>query len=180
MILASNQVNRLGRLCQAGYQLASGDNSLRLKTLFTNVSDHFLGFKLCKYCPSCFSVLFLRQAVFNASFRPSHISFPIMRLATLLLLPLLVAAGQQPLKEKAAEWLDKAKAYMESDVPSPVDASASNVAESVVEKINIRNWQRKLAPKLDGQEDWMVFFSGGNKSCFGQCELADKAWNVCI
>jgi hypothetical protein len=103
-----------------------------------------------------------------------------MRLATLLLLPLLVAANQQPLKEKAAEWLDKAKAYMEIDVPSPVDASASNVAELVVEKINIRNWQRKLAPKLDGQEDWMVFFSGGNKSCYGLCEPAYKAWNVCI
>jgi len=103
-----------------------------------------------------------------------------MRLATLLLLPLLVAADQQPLKEKAAGWFDKAKAYMESDVPSPVNAGASKVAELVVEKINIRNWQRKLAPKLDGQEDWMVFLSGGNKSCFGQCEEVDKAWNVCI
>lgn len=98
------------------------------------------------------------------------------------LLPALITANDQiPLKEKAAGWLDKAKAYVSSatpDLPNPINAGAAKVAELKVEKINLRNYQRKLGPKLDGEEEWMIYMTGGNKSCFGRCDRADLAWNV--
>ncbi|ETI24334.1 hypothetical protein G647_03703 [Cladophialophora carrionii CBS 160.54] len=114
-----------------------------------------------------------------------------MRIPYLLsLLPLLVAADSQaPLKDKAAGWFDKAKSYVSSAVPSaipvpeiphPIDAGAAKVAENVVEKINVRNWQRKLSPKLDAEEEWMIYLTGGNKSCYGRCGPVNTVWNESV
>ncbi len=108
-----------------------------------------------------------------------------MHLSPLLLLPLLVAADQNPLVGKAYGLFDQAKAYVAGaaeslpDLPNPIDAGASKVAGRVVERINIRNWQRKLAPKPDGEEEWMIYLTGGNKSCFGKCGPMNTVWNVC-
>ncbi|EHY55249.1 hypothetical protein HRR83_009050 [Exophiala dermatitidis] len=104
-----------------------------------------------------------------------------MHISTFLLLPLLVAADQVPLKEKAAGWFDKAKSYIPSGTPpDPIDAGAAVVADRVVEKINIRNWQRKLAPKPDTEEEWMIYMTGGNKTCFGRCGNVDQKWNESV
>jgi len=104
-----------------------------------------------------------------------------MHFTTLLLLPLLVAADQAPLKDKAAAWFDKAKAYLPSGVPpSPIDAGAAKVAEQVVERISLRNWQRKLSPKPDTEQEWVVFMTGGNKSCFGRCASVDAKWKESV
>jgi hypothetical protein len=109
-----------------------------------------------------------------------------MRLpTTLLLLPLAttILAQQNPLQG----YIDKAKSYLPTalnppidpeDIPNPIDAGASKVAERVVERINVRNWQRKLAPKPDGEEEWMIFMTGGNKSCYGKCGPINEIWNV--
>ena len=110
-----------------------------------------------------------------------------MRYSLLPLLALLPAATiaaaaddqQVPLKDKAAGWFDKAKSFIPSGIPNPIDAGASAVAARKVERINIRNWQRKLSPKLEGEEEWMVYLTGGNKSCFGRCGDVDLVWNVC-
>ncbi|EXJ60817.1 hypothetical protein A1O7_04970 [Cladophialophora yegresii CBS 114405] len=115
-----------------------------------------------------------------------------MRIPYLLpLLPLLVAADSQaPLKDKAAGWFDKARAYVSSavpaaavpapEIPHPIDAGAAKVAESVVEKITVRNWQHKLAPKLDAEEEWMIYLTGGNKSCYGRCGPVNTVWNESV
>jgi len=105
-----------------------------------------------------------------------------MHFATLFLLPLLVAADQVPLKDKAAGWFDKAKAYIPSavPVPHPIDAGAAKVADQTVERLTIRNWERKLSPKLDTEEEWMVYVTGGNKSCFGRCGPVDLTWNESV
>jgi hypothetical protein len=96
-------------------------------------------------------------------------------------LPSLVTADQVPLREKAAGWLDKAKSYIPNSGPvDVVEAGAAHVAEQRVERINIRNWQRKLSPKLDTEEEWLVYVTGGNKSCFGRCGHADSTWNVSL
>ncbi|KIW18223.1 hypothetical protein PV08_02511 [Exophiala spinifera] len=104
--------------------------------------------------------------------------------STLLLLPLLVAADQQvAFKDQAAAWFDKAKAYLPNAaavVPNPIDAGAAQVADSRVEKINLRNWKSKLGPKLDTEEEWMVYMTGGNKSCFGRCGKVDLTWNESV
>ncbi|KAK5056777.1 hypothetical protein LTR84_012309 [Exophiala bonariae] len=99
----------------------------------------------------------------------------------LLLAPLLsslVTADQVPFVGKATEWFDKAKSFLPNQ--GPVDAGAAYVAEHRVERINIRNWQRKLAPKLDTEEEWLIFVTGGNKSCFGRCGHAEATWNLSV
>ncbi|KIW92587.1 uncharacterized protein Z519_06434 [Cladophialophora bantiana CBS 173.52] len=115
----------------------------------------------------------------------------------LLLLPLLVQADQVPLKDKAAGWFDKVKSFIPSGVggsasgggapsasvpvpPHPLAAGAARVAENKVEKINIRNWQRKLSPKPDTEEEWLVYLTGGNKTCFGRCGPVDAVWNESV
>ncbi|EXJ91526.1 hypothetical protein A1O3_00074 [Capronia epimyces CBS 606.96] len=104
-----------------------------------------------------------------------------MHFSTLVLLPLLVAADQQALKDKAAGWLEKAKAYIPSGPPpslnlNPIDVGAAKVEPKVVERINIRNWERKLSPKPDTEEEWLVLFTGGNKTCFGRCDTVNQKW----
>jgi len=107
-----------------------------------------------------------------------------MRLSSvLLLLPALAAAeSQNPLFEKASEWFDKAKAFIPSTPPNPVDAGAAKVAEKNVEKFNMLTWESRLRPTTTdpskGPQELMVFI-GGNTSCFGECGKVDKAWNVC-
>lgn len=94
---------------------------------------------------------------------------------------MLVAADQVPLQDMAASWLGKAKSFLPSGSPDdPIDALAAGVAGRVVERINVRNWQRKLAPQLDMEQEWMIYITGGNKSCFGRCGLVDEKWNVCV
>lgn len=101
-----------------------------------------------------------------------------MRLTALLLLPLLVAADQQPMKDKASGWFDKAKAYMDTGASAAVDAAAETVAEGGVEIITRQNWEQKLAPNWAGEQEWLLYITGGNKSCYGRCARADEAWNV--
>lgn len=82
------------------------------------------------------------------------------------------------MKEKAAAWFDKAKSYIPSGVPNPVEAGAAEVADRVVERVNVRNWQRKLLPKPDTEEEWVLLVTGGNKTCFGRCGHVYEKWNV--
>ncbi|KAH0840564.1 hypothetical protein AYO21_03893 [Fonsecaea monophora] len=112
-----------------------------------------------------------------------------MHFASLLLLPLLVAADQNPLFEKAAGWFDKAKSFIPGAAPAdsvpdplsnPLEAGAAAVADHKVEKINVRNWQRKLAPKPDTEEEWMIYVTGGNKTCFGRCAKVDTVWTEAV
>ncbi|KAK4921034.1 hypothetical protein LTR66_016696, partial [Elasticomyces elasticus] len=103
-----------------------------------------------------------------------------MRLSSLVFfaLPLLAAAEepQVPLSGKAAAWLDKAKSYIPTG--SPVNAAVSVVADKRVQKINQRNYDRVLrSPRLEGEEEWLIYLTGGNKSCFGRCEPVDQVWN---
>jgi hypothetical protein len=107
-----------------------------------------------------------------------------MRLTLLPILALLptalLADDQIPLIERVAGWFDKAKAYIPSAIPNPIDAGASAVAAKKVERINIRNYQRMLAAKPEGEEEWMVYVTGGNKTCSGRCGRIDLLWNVCF
>jgi len=66
------------------------------------------------------------------------------------------------------------------ELPNPIDAGASKVAGSVVEKINIRNWQRKMAPKADSDEEWLLLLTGGNKTCYGKCGPVNTVWNESV
>lgn len=102
---------------------------------------------------------------------------------TTLLFGAVLAQDQVPLKEKAAGWLDKAKSFIPSgtpSIPNPVEAAAAAFADKKVQKLNIRNYQRILQPKLEGEEEWLIYATGGNKTCFGRCARADAAWNGAV
>jgi len=113
-----------------------------------------------------------------------HLS-PLVLASLLSSLAVVSSADQVPLKELASAWLDKAKSFIPSgnvapSIPNPIDAGAAKVADKRVQRINIRNWQRILAPKPEGEEEWMVYMTGGNKSCYGRCGPVDLVWNESI
>lgn len=100
------------------------------------------------------------------------------------LLPLLALSGtalaQQPgMLDKLQAWAFNFKDQILATLPNPIDAGASAVAANVVQPLNMNNWQTHLWPK-ETPEEWMVYITGGNKTCFGRCGHADKTWNVCL
>jgi len=104
-----------------------------------------------------------------------------------LALPVLALAQDQiPLADRLKGWFNKATANIQSSIPSvipnPIDAGAAKVAEHVVLPINMENWKEvlKSSPSAVGgpPDEWMIFFDGGNKTCYGLCGDASKAWNV--
>lgn len=103
-----------------------------------------------------------------------------MRLSPFVaLLPALAAAQEQiPLAERVQGWLNKAKAYIPTATPAPVEKAAEKVVEKTVTPVNGSNWQSILEPSSEAQ-DWLIFVTGGNKTCFGRCAKAEKAFNVC-
>ena len=102
--------------------------------------------------------------------------------ALLLALPAIVVAQEQkPLGENVQAWFEKAKSYIPASVYSPVTAGAAKVAAENVTPLTKDNWLSVLSPSAEdswkGPETWMVFFSGGNKTCYGRCDGVEKAWN---
>jgi hypothetical protein len=106
----------------------------------------------------------------------------------LLALPALALAEEQiPLFEKVKGFLNKAKDAVTSAVPaapSPLDAGAAKVASSVQHELTVKNWKDTLTvdPTVSTPttQDWLVFITGGNVTCYGFCGNATKAWNVRI
>lgn len=103
-----------------------------------------------------------------------------MRVASLLfLLPALAAAQEQ---KPLGGWFDKIKAVVSDAVPaavvSPVAAAAAKIEEKTVTRLRWNNWESVLTPSAQEPQDWMVYITGGNKTCFGRCGQADEAWNV--
>ncbi|KAK2768502.1 hypothetical protein FQN54_000357 [Arachnomyces sp. PD_36] len=124
-----------------------------------------------------------------------------MRVSTLLmLLPAIAAAQEQvPLMDQVQGqvqgWLEKAKAFLPSQPAAPVaeqqageeaPAAASTpdnkaVAEKPVVPLTLANWESTLsASEEEGPQEWLVFITGGNKTCFGRCGVAEKAFNESV
>lgn len=105
-----------------------------------------------------------------------------------LLLPALAAAQdqQKPLGSQLKGWFDRAKSYVPStnSVPEaakdPVGASAAKVASKTVTPLTISNYESWLTPDPSSPkspQEYMVFVSGGNKTCGGHCLKLEKEWN---
>lgn len=89
---------------------------------------------------------------------------------SLLVLPALslaLAQDQHPLIATAQGWFEKAKSFIDSSIPSPLDAGAAAIASRQVTNLTLSNWRSVLSPKPDstGPENWMVLVTGGNKTC---------------
>ncbi|KAF1809095.1 hypothetical protein P152DRAFT_494992 [Eremomyces bilateralis CBS 781.70] len=98
-----------------------------------------------------------------------------------------VTANQEPLVDWVKGWINKAQSYIPSaapsvGIPNPLDAGAAKVAEKYVQPLTLENWQSVLQPSPSGTgpEEWVVFVTGGNASCFGQCTNVTKVWNESV
>ena len=116
-----------------------------------------------------------------------------MRVSPLILaLPALAVADQIPLVDQVMGWFNKATSVASSyasqvpnpSVPNPVRAGAAIVADGAVETLTLENWKEILksgaATANPGIEEWMLYITGGNKTCFGLCEHADLEWNKSV
>lgn len=114
-----------------------------------------------------------------------------MRFSSTLLLALpalALAEDQVPLVDKVKGFLGKITNAVSSAVPvavpsvAPVEAATAKVAEVVQHQLTLDNWKQVLTvdPTVSTPttQDWVVFITGGNATCFGHCGNATKAWNV--
>lgn len=100
---------------------------------------------------------------------------------------LAVAQEQNPLNDigdKLKGWFEKVQSYVPAAPSAPVDAGAAKVAEVKTVPLTLENWRETLTPSAsamsEGPEEWMVYITGGNKTCYGMCGEADKAWNESV
>ncbi|KAI5206514.1 hypothetical protein E4T39_02488 [Aureobasidium subglaciale] len=123
-----------------------------------------------------------------------------MRFAPIVLaLPAMAAAQQQfPLFDQAKGWINNfigaatsnvnsassAAASAVSGVPNPVNAAAGKVEQLAVTQLTKENYNQVLKPGAatasPGIEDWMVYTTGGNRTCFGMCVRSDQEWSKAV
>lgn len=121
---------------------------------------------------------------------------------TFSLVPLLTFAAepaQKPLQEKAQGWLNKAKSYIPTAVPtvpgltaiekvsnpkptfkSPIKETANVIAAKKVTPLTRQDYRDLLtpAPSAKSPLEWLVFVTGGNKTCVGgHCHNLHVSWN---
>lgn len=109
-----------------------------------------------------------------------------MRLNKIALLatPLLVAGQDQgPFLDVAKGWFEKAQAAVRLATTLSGQAASAKVAEHAVTPLTFSNWRDTLSHSgsvktQNPPEAWMVYITGGNRTCGGRCGKADLAWNV--
>ncbi len=114
-----------------------------------------------------------------------------MRTSNILLaLPALSAAQQIPMLDQVKGWFAKASESISSaapsapsapSIPNPIASGAKKIASVNVQRLTLDNHKDLLKPGAatasPGIEDWMIFVTGGNKTCYGTCARAETAWN---
>ncbi|KAL0258782.1 hypothetical protein SLS55_006286 [Diplodia seriata] len=106
----------------------------------------------------------------------------------LVALPALALAEEQvPLAEKVKGWFNKAQGYVSTAIPavqSPVNAGASKVVEKTVANLTLENWRDVVTPSASAAgsepEEWLIYLTGGNKTCFGMCGNTTEAWTKSV
>lgn len=123
----------------------------------------------------------------------SKTTFLKMRLSTILLLLPAVASAQDqfPLAQQVQGWIEKAKSFLPSAAPAPAASSAESPSSAVPPKkqqrtvavtpVTLNNWESLLGPASPASpkeaREWLIYITGGNKTCYGNCDIADKAFN---
>jgi hypothetical protein len=117
-----------------------------------------------------------------------------MRSQLLLTLPALAVADawdQKPMgsfsniADAFKNLYKQAQAFIPTQNPigNPVQAAAAAIVNLAVTPLTINNYKSVLLssepPKATGEPDeWLIYVSGGNKTCYGRCENATHAWNA--
>ncbi|KAJ5772972.1 hypothetical protein N7457_007868 [Penicillium paradoxum] len=105
-----------------------------------------------------------------------------MRFTSLVtLLPALAMAQEQaPLADRVQGWFNQVKSFVPTAVPvAPVEKLAEKVTEKNVTPVTMENWQSILSPGPE-PENWFIYTTGGNKTCFGRCGTADQAFKESV
>jgi hypothetical protein len=115
--------------------------------------------------------------------------------SVLLALPALSAAQQIPLLDNVVGqvkgWFAQASETASSaipaassaaaSIPNPIDAATAKVADVQVPALTLANHKELIKPgsatASPGIEEWMVFVTGGNATCFGMCKRPEEAFN---
>lgn len=114
--------------------------------------------------------------------------------SVLLALPALSTAQQIPLVDnvlgQVKGWFAQASETAASaipaapsveSIPNPIDAATAKVADVQVPHLTLANHKELIKPGAatasPGIEEWMVFVTGANATCFGLCKPAEKAFN---
>ncbi|KAK5131129.1 hypothetical protein LTR08_001277 [Meristemomyces frigidus] len=116
----------------------------------------------------------------------------------MLVLPALATAQQQfpfadqinPFVDQVKGWFGQVSASVSSSapaiptsisIPDPVASGAAKYADLKVERLTLANHKDVLKPGAatasPGLEEWMIYVTGGNKTCYGRCGRAETAWN---
>ena len=121
-----------------------------------------------------------------------------MRTSNLLLALPALATAQQPLVDQLKEQfnglmglfgqasasISSAAPGMPTSIPNPVAAGAAKYAHLKVDRLTAGNYLDVLKPgaatSSPGLEEWMIYVTGGNNTCFGRCERAETAWNESV
>lgn len=110
--------------------------------------------------------------------------------AALLALPALSVAQQIPMLDQVKGWFAQASETVSSAIPSapsaesipnPVNAATAKVADVQVQRLTLDNHKAHIKPGAatasPGIEEWMVYVTGGNNTCFGMCKRPEQAFN---
>jgi len=107
-----------------------------------------------------------------------------LSLASLLLPVLATAEGQVPLKDQVQGWINKAKTLLPAGAPGAVNSGVPEASTSPgvsVTPVTVDNWSSLLAPISPASsktpQEWLIFITGGDERCVGECRHAEKAWN---
>lgn len=118
-----------------------------------------------------------------------------MRFSSTLLLALpaiAVAEEQIPLLDKVKGFFNKATAAVSSAIPAapsdPINQAgqkaAAKAAAAVQHPLTLDNWREVLTvdptASAPTTQEWLIFITGGNTTCFGLCGNATKAWNASL
>jgi len=108
-------------------------------------------------------------------------------ISTILALPLLAAAAQQqnPLEqvqETAQYYFQKIQGFVPHfNTWHEAEAAAAKAGGKNLNILSIDNWKSTLRSSVTasskGPQEWWVLLTGGNKTCFGQCDGVNKAYN---
>ena len=115
--------------------------------------------------------------------------------SVLLALPALSTAQQfpflDPYIEQVKGFFAQASSTVSSSVssvapssfsvPNPVASGAAKYADLKVERLTLDNHKSLFQQRTTaGIEEWMIFVTGGNGTCFGLCGHAETAWNESV
>lgn len=111
-------------------------------------------------------------------------------LVLLALTAVVVSEEQAPLMDRMKGWFGKAQSYISTistAVPTPsnpVKAATQKILELKVTPLTRESWTTVLSADIATSstepDEWMIFVTGGNKTCDGRCGNATLAWNHSI